>query len=68
MPIYEYCCRNCNELFDVFKSVTANGKDIKCPKCGSGAVQKKMSSFSCCSLGGDGNSSVGSAGSFGGGG
>ncbi len=66
MPIYEYCCQKCNEPFDVFQSITTNGKDIKCPQCGSGDVQKKISSFSCCSTGGGGNSPVGSAGGLGG--
>lgn len=58
MPIYEYSCKKCNEVFSVFQSVNANEKDTKCPKCGADEVQKKISSFSCCSFG----SSPGSGG------
>lgn len=66
MPIYEYSCMECKESFSVFQSVNANNKDTKCPKCGSSDVKKKISAFSCCSLGGGSASSFGSAG-FGGG-
>ncbi|MBZ0156411.1 MAG: zinc ribbon domain-containing protein [Alphaproteobacteria bacterium] len=49
MPIYEYSCKKCNEVFSVFQSMNASEKDTKCPKCGSNDVVKKISSFSCCS-------------------
>ena len=67
MPIYEYCCRKCNDLFSVLKSINAGGKDIECPKCGSTDVQKKVSSFSCCSVGGGDAPSFGPSGGLGGG-
>ncbi|MBF0506567.1 MAG: zinc ribbon domain-containing protein [Nitrospirae bacterium] len=67
MPIYEYCCRGCDELFAVFQGINVDEKVMKCPKCGSGDVHKKISSFSVCSVGGGGVSSPGSAGNPGGG-
>jgi len=69
MPIYEYACTKCNEVFSVFQSVNASEKDTRCPKCGSNDVKKKISAFSCCSIGGfggSGSSSFGSSGGFGG--
>jgi len=66
MPIYEYECTKCHDLFSVFQRINANEKDTKCPKCGSKNVKKKISAFSCCSFG---SSSFGSSGfsGFGGG-
>ncbi|MBI3593205.1 MAG: zinc ribbon domain-containing protein [Nitrospirae bacterium] len=66
MPIYEYSCRKCNEVFSVFQSVNASEKDTRCPKCNSNDVKKQVSSFSCCSFGGS-SSSFGSSGNLGGG-
>lgn len=64
MPIYEYVCQNCREEFSVFKSINSDDRDLECPKCGSSDIKKKISSFSCCAVGG---SSFGSIGGFGGG-
>ncbi len=43
MPIFEYHCQGCEHDFEqiVFNSKTK----IKCPRCESGKVQKKMSAF-----------------------
>lgn len=64
MPIYEYACMSCGEIFSAFQSITASEKDTRCPKCGSPEVKKQLSSFSCCS---SGNSSSSFSGGFGGG-
>lgn len=32
MPTYEYKCKNCGYLFELFQSITAKVKR-KCPKC-----------------------------------
>ncbi len=47
MPIFEYRCRNCNQLFEelVFSSLTKD-EDIICPKCGKSNAEKMMSAFS----------------------
>jgi len=62
MPIYEYCCRKCNNLFSVLRSINAGEHGIECPKCSSNDVQKKISAFSCCSIGGNGAPSSGPSG------
>jgi putative FmdB family regulatory protein len=48
MPIYEYDCRKCRESFTMIHSMNAD--NIKCPKCQSGDIKKKISSFNACSL------------------
>lgn len=32
MPTYEYECKNCNKLFDIFQKITDPALE-KCPKC-----------------------------------
>ena len=32
MPIYEYQCRQCHEVFEIFHKIDENGK-VTCPKC-----------------------------------
>lgn len=46
MPIYEYICSKCSEMFSVLKLSTSDEK-TRCPACGSEDVVKRMSSFSC---------------------
>jgi len=69
MPIYEYTCRKCAEVFAVFQGINAGEGDTECPSCGANDIKKNISSFSACSIGGssDGSSSFGSFGGFGGG-
>jgi putative FmdB family regulatory protein len=64
MPIYEYACEKCDNIFSVFQSITATAKDTTCPKCSSNDVVKRMSSFSCCSSGGGSAPSFGGSGGF----
>ncbi len=42
MPIYEYRCKKCDNNFEKLVSLSSKDK-IKCPKCESGNVVKKMS-------------------------
>jgi putative FmdB family regulatory protein len=47
MPAYEYACKECSNEFTVFLSIKeyeAKPK-IKCPRCQSDNVQKKISEF-----------------------
>lgn len=46
MPLYEYVCKKCEESFAVLQSLNSSENNTKCPKCGSGNVKKKISSFS----------------------
>lgn len=68
MPIYEYTCNACNEIFALLKWANADDEDTACPKCGSKDVRKMISSFSCSSSADSGSSSDGSFSGFSGGG
>jgi putative FmdB family regulatory protein len=41
MPIYEYQCGKCDNLFE--KLVLKEDESIECPRCHSGGVKKMMS-------------------------
>lgn len=45
MPIYEYACEKCGEVFEEFQSITAPPLR-KCKSCGSGPVRKLVSNSS----------------------
>ena len=47
MPIYEYDCKDCHHTFE--ELVISGSEPVKCPKCGTSKVQRKMSVF--CSSG-----------------
>ena len=65
MPIYEYLCIECENIFDKLVSFSNSSyKDaIECPECGSNNTKKLMSAFSSSGE----LSSVGSCGPAGGG-
>jgi putative FmdB family regulatory protein len=44
MPIYEYRCRGCGELFESLQS-RADDPAPKCPKCGRPDVARQLSVF-----------------------
>ncbi len=67
MPIYEYKCTKCNRAFSVLQRVGATEKDTVCTECGSNAVTKLLSAFSCSSLEGKTFSTSAPARGFGGG-
>jgi putative FmdB family regulatory protein len=43
MPLYEYKCDNCGQRFELIQKFSDPPAET-CPKCGSGPVQKQMSS------------------------
>jgi len=45
MPIYEFECRLCKKKFDALIGQGRKVSDIKCPKCGSGKLDKLFSAF-----------------------
>ncbi|EFK07652.1 putative regulatory protein (CxxC_CxxC_SSSS) [delta proteobacterium NaphS2] len=70
MPIYEFKCKKCGNLYEslCFRS---NGEDKgPCPSCGAEESEKQLSTFSSGGSGSDlslgGLSSAGSCGSHGG--
>jgi putative FmdB family regulatory protein len=46
MPIYEFKCSTCGELFEVMGSFAEREKEHACPKCGSKEVKQAISLFS----------------------
>lgn len=46
MPIYEFKCSKCGELFEVMGSYAEREKEHGCPKCGSKEVKQAISLFS----------------------
>ncbi|MGA2518278.1 MAG: zinc ribbon domain-containing protein [Thermodesulfobacteriota bacterium] len=46
MPIYEYRCRKCGEVFERFMRVNERGDSLTCPYCGEHKPEKILSSFS----------------------
>mgnify|MGYP000988207819 CR=1 FL=1 len=42
MPLYDFRCKDCQEVFEVRLSLTEKEKGVKkpCPKCGSNKVQQ----------------------------
>jgi len=67
MPIYEYACNACNEIFALLQW-TQDEKDTACPRCGSQNIKKLVSQFSCSSPADSGFSSGGSSSGLSGGG
>lgn len=63
MPIYEYECKKCGKVFEIYQRLSEKSEDIKCPACGARKPEKRVSSFS--SLGNNEYSS--NSGSCGGG-
>jgi putative FmdB family regulatory protein len=46
MPIYEYRCRKCGEVFERYMKVNESGESLTCPYCGEKKPEKILSSFS----------------------
>jgi len=61
MPIYEYRCRKCGEIFERFMKINEKGDSLACPRCGEKKPEKILSSFSP-SAGSDQSSSCNSTG------
>jgi putative FmdB family regulatory protein len=45
MPIYEYECNECGEPFEELVLSISSEKEVRCPKCESKSVRKKISLF-----------------------
>lgn len=46
MPIYEYRCTECGQTFARLQRMGAGADEVRCPGCGSGAVERLLSAFS----------------------
>ncbi|UCH43346.1 MAG: zinc ribbon domain-containing protein [Dehalococcoidales bacterium] len=45
MPIYEYRCMKCGEIFELRRDLTDSGSKTKCPRCGSQSPRRIPSVF-----------------------
>lgn len=45
MPIYEYKCQECGEIFEDFRALHDNDDEVVCPKCGAKKPNKLLSTF-----------------------
>ena len=43
MPTYDYKCKKCGEVFELFRYLTEIDKEVKCPHCGSQKTQRIFS-------------------------
>ena len=46
MPLYEYCCGQCEKQFEATQSVYTRVEDTECPFCQARQATRLMSSFS----------------------
>jgi putative FmdB family regulatory protein len=44
--MYEYRCRECSKLFEMLRRMADADRDVECPECQSGEVERLLSTFS----------------------
>ncbi|MFH1985103.1 MAG: zinc ribbon domain-containing protein [Pseudomonadota bacterium] len=44
MPIFEFRCLSCQELFEILQMGSSDSVETKCPKCGAETFERVMSS------------------------
>jgi putative FmdB family regulatory protein len=45
MALYEYKCSDCEERFELMRSISAADEPAKCPECGGTESQRLISTF-----------------------
>lgn len=45
MPIFEYECLECREVFETLQLSRSSSEDTECPGCGSDRTERMVSSF-----------------------
>ena len=61
MPLYEFRCLKCQELFELLVMGRNDQEEMKCPRCNSADCEKVMSTASYAMSGGGGPGSAPSA-------
>ena len=56
MPIFEFRCNKCNEVFEILQMGTGDQVEMKCPHCGSEDFERVLSTTSYAM--GDGKGAV----------
>jgi putative FmdB family regulatory protein len=49
MPLYEYYCESCDEVFEALRSVQESGEPTACPHCGAAADRIMPTTFASMS-------------------
>jgi len=62
MPVYDYRCSDCNNMYDIYHKTHEVVEDVVCPSCGS-VHHKKLMSVPVVSMGSTSTSSDYSTGS-----
>lgn len=52
MPLYEYACLDCGAEFEKLVLRAGEAEEVRCPKCGSGRLEERISSFASVPSGG----------------
>lgn len=60
MPVYEYCCAECEETFELLVRSVTQPESPTCPTCGSSDVRKSVSLFAVSGAGGGRRAGAGS--------
>lgn len=55
MPVYEYCCPDCNAKFELLRSLSQSSDGAKCPRCNA-VARRAMSRFASYTKGDNGMS------------
>lgn len=63
MPLYDFQCADCQATFDELVRSPNDESSVRCPKCGSSAVKRLLSSFALGRGSSGGSSSVPSSAS-----
>lgn len=50
MPIYEFKCKTCEQIFDELVPMNTEGDLLKCPKCGATGARRLISAFAAHGL------------------
>jgi putative FmdB family regulatory protein len=59
MPIYEFECRKCGEIFEALRPMDDTGRTLTCPECGAKAPKKIFSTFATGGCSSPGSTSFG---------
>jgi len=55
MPLYEYKCQDCGQLFEILQRASEDNSSLQCPSCGSSKLRREFSVFNT----NNGNSNTG---------
>ncbi|HZT37108.1 MAG TPA: zinc ribbon domain-containing protein [Bryobacteraceae bacterium] len=52
MPLYEYRCETCGNVYEQIRRISDADRDLECPDCKSANVKRLLSVFATSSAGG----------------